>query len=226
MIDANRLRWTIQEGRRTIVVDRRPPRGTVHGPPIDTEDLVHPYLGPIATVHGRWLGRESFHAGAFATPAGAWLVVGPKEAGKSSLLAALHRAGHPVVCDDIAVLDGTNILAGPRAVDLRERPDDLDAALVREGERWRVGLPPIALRLPLAGWVELRWSDRRTLQDVPVAERLRRLAGWRQWQALASNPHAFLELAALPGFVFERPRGQMARDVEAIVDLCGRQQRA
>jgi hypothetical protein len=221
-LDADRMCWTIQDRRRTIVVERRPARGAIHGPPIDPEDLVHPYLGPIATVHGRWLGRESFHAGAFATADGAWLVVGPKEAGKSSLLAALHRAGHGILCDDIAVVDAGDLLAGPRALDLRERPAELDATLVRDGERWRVGLPPTAPRLRLAGWLELRWSDRRMLHDLPVAERLGRLAQWRQWKALDSDPQAFLDLAALPGFVLERPRAQIARDVADVVRLCGR----
>ena len=126
--------------------------------------LVHPYLAPAAAVIARWLGREPFHAGAFALDGGAWGVLGEREAGKSSLLAWLSLQGRSVVCDDMLVVAGDTVFAGPRSVDLRrETAVRLGAGeelgMIGARERWRVGLPPIEPEVPLAGWVFLEWGD-------------------------------------------------------------------
>ncbi|HEX6596847.1 MAG TPA: hypothetical protein VF045_07925, partial [Acidimicrobiales bacterium] len=82
-------------------------------------DLLHPYLAPAAALVWRWGGHEALHAGAFAGRAGAVLLLGAKAAGKSTTLAWLADAGVPVLSDDLAVIDGAEVLAGPRSIDLR-----------------------------------------------------------------------------------------------------------
>ena len=73
-----------------ILIDRRRRRVSFVVPhEVRPDELVHPYLAPAAAVIGRWHGRESIHAGAFAVDGGVWGVVGEREAGKSSTLAWL-----------------------------------------------------------------------------------------------------------------------------------------
>ena len=60
---------------------------------ISDEELAHPHLAPVGAIFALWAGRESLHAGAFVADGRAWGVLGTREAGKSTLLAALHAAG-------------------------------------------------------------------------------------------------------------------------------------
>jgi hypothetical protein len=84
------------------------------------EDLLHPYLAPVAAMAAYRDGREGFHGGAVLAGSVAWVVLGDKEAGKSSLLAQLALRGHVVVADDVVILDERGCaLAGPRFIDLR-----------------------------------------------------------------------------------------------------------
>lgn len=197
-------------GRR-LALDRHARTATFSGPALSAEDLVHPYLGPVATVFSRWLGREAYHAGAFVAGGGAWAVVGPMEAGKSSLLAAMFAEGHDVLAEDILVVERGMAFAGPRAIDLRSPPspplaDRIGVERVREGNRWRVRLPPIPIAMPLRGWFHLSWTDRLAIERIPPRERLRLAAGLRGWSGMVSDPQAVLELAALPAFAVGRPR--------------------
>ena len=84
------------------------------------EAWTHPHLSVTAVLAARWLGRRSFHSGAFVAGDGAWGVLGDRGQGKTSTLAWLASHGYPVVCDDILVLDGGTAFAGPRCLDLRE----------------------------------------------------------------------------------------------------------
>ena len=58
-VDIDRLR-----GAATFTMPARP----------TAAELVHPYLAPVAAVAARWLGHESFHAGAVEAGGGAWVV--------------------------------------------------------------------------------------------------------------------------------------------------------
>ncbi len=60
-------------------------------------------------------GREALHAGAVHTAAGAVAIAGPSGAGKSTLTAELVRRGHPLLADDVLVLesDRGRVLAHP-----------------------------------------------------------------------------------------------------------------
>ena len=88
---------------------------------------MHPTLSRLALHVALAQGRDALHAGALLGSAGAWAVVGTKEAGKSTLLAACARAGIEVMTDDALFIDGDSCLAGPRCIDLRPAPDRLIA---------------------------------------------------------------------------------------------------
>ncbi len=174
-------------------------------------ELVHPYMAPAAAVANRWLGRESVHAGAIAIGGRALGVVGAREAGKSSTLAWLARAGVEVLCDDLVVVDGCTVLPGPRSVDLREDA----AARLGAGEpigvtgarpRWRLRLGPVGAASTLHGWVFLGWGPRVEARALPASERIGRLAAQRGLRLPPVRPDALLELASLPAWELSRPR--------------------
>jgi hypothetical protein len=202
----------VDDGR--VEIERDPGRATFTTRlPLGDEELVHPYLGLAAAVYSRWLGRESFHAGAFEAGGGAWIVAGGKAAGKSTLLASLALRRRPVLADDVVVLDSGEALAGPRSVDLRA---DTAAALgvgedvtVPGGrERWRLTLPGAEARVPVAGWVFPVWADGPPeVVPVPPNERLVRFAGNRVLRVEPERPELLVELAALPAWELRRSRG-------------------
>ncbi|SCL35425.1 hypothetical protein GA0070616_5224 [Micromonospora nigra] len=210
---------------RTLVVDRLRGTATFYGPALTPDVLAHPYLAPVATIFNRWAGRETFHSGAFVQGGRAWAVVGPRTAGKSSLLATLAARDVPVVADDILVVDGNHVYAGPRCVDLRQPVPGTGqpGRLVRAGDRVRVALPPIEPRVPLGGWIFLRWGGAVELTRVPGSVLLARLAGQRSWPRLPSDPAALLTIGALPAWDLTRPRDWSAlvathRVVEGTLD--------
>jgi len=140
-----------------VLIDRHAGRARFEVPhPVRPDELVHPYLAPAAAVIGRWLGRESVHAGAIAVDGRALGIVGVRGAGKSSTLAGWALDGGEVLCDDLLVLDGRTTFVGPRSIDLRE-----DAAaqlgageaigVTGARERWRLRLAPIGNHHDLVG---------------------------------------------------------------------------
>ncbi|MFF0152999.1 hypothetical protein [Micromonospora sp. NPDC005203] len=199
---------------RTLALDRLRGTATFYGPPLTPDVLAHPYLAPVATTLNRWVGRETFHSGAFVLAGRAWAVLGPRTAGKSSLVAALAARGVPILTDDILVVDRADALAGPRCVDLRQPVPGvaLPARAVRGGERLRVALPPITSRVPLGGWFFLRWGAAVTRTRLPGASLLARLAGLRSFGQLPSDAAALLSIAALPAWELTRPRDWAALD--------------
>ena len=112
-VGEQRARLRLRSGGE-IAIDRAERRVLYRVPhPVRPDELVHPYLAPAAAVIARWMGRESMHAGAFAAGGQALGVVGTREAGKSSTLAWLARAGVDVLCDDMLIVDGDAPVAGP-----------------------------------------------------------------------------------------------------------------
>ncbi|MGC4880747.1 hypothetical protein ACLQ26_31280 [Micromonospora sp. DT43] len=212
-LDDRRGTRVLADGR-TLAVDREHGTATFYGPPLTPDVLAHPYLAPVATTVNRWAGREAFHSGAFVLAGRAWAVLGPRTAGKSSLLAALAARGVPVLTDDILVTDGVAAFAGPRCVDLRQPVPGvtLPSRRVRAGDRLRVGLAPIAPHVPLGGWLFLRWGATVGLTRLPQTVLLTRLAGLRSFGELPSDPEALLSIAALPGWDLTRPRDWAALD--------------
>ena len=176
------------------------------------DELVHPYLGLAAAVISRWVGRESFHAGAFEAAGGAWIVAGDKGAGKSALLASLALRGQSVLADDIVVVDRGQALAGPRSIDLRADTAEAlgvgeNVAVAHGRERWRMALSAAEPALPILGWVFPAWAEGPpTLEPVAPHDRLVRLAGSRVLRIATEQPELLVELAALPAWELRRGR--------------------
>jgi hypothetical protein len=194
-------------GGRQLLLRRGEGTATFTGPPLSHDELVHPYLGAAASVFSRWAGREVFHAGAFVGHGRAWALVGDREAGKSSLLAALAARGWPVLADDLVVTDGYQAFCGPRTIDLRRPLPGSAEPLTRArgGSRWRLFLPPLPGAVPLGGWIYLSWGPDVAMSAVPASVTLARLAARRTWPALPSAPETLLALAARPGWELARP---------------------
>jgi hypothetical protein len=193
-------------------VQREPAIATVRSPsPVSDADIVHPWLSRVGGMFGHWLGREVLHGGAFTGGDGAWVVLGGRPAGKSTLLAGLAGAGHEVLADDALVIEDGMLFAGPRCIDLR--PDAgkalgaSRARTARDGSRWRLDLPPAPAAVPLAGIVHLGWDRAPDVRPVEVARRIEllRAAAWL-------GPHdpiaqeTLLDFAALPTVELVRPR--------------------
>jgi hypothetical protein len=184
------------------------------------EDLLHPHLAPAAALYWQWAGREAIHAGVFEVGGGAILMLGDKEAGKSTTLAWLAtQGGTPVLSDDLAVLDGRDVLVGPRSIDLRVQGalPGVSEHLVRSGERNRVRLPAASPTLPLAGLVVLDWAPEAELEPVGFTTRMELIARQRTFPTVAANPTALLELASVPMVRAVRPR-----DLAGLAPFCRR----
>jgi hypothetical protein len=174
-------------------------------------DLVHPYLAPAAAVAARWAGRESFHAGAVVVGGRAWAVLGDKENGKSTTLAWLALTGHPVLADDLVVVDGDAALAGPRCIDLREESAahlgvGEPLGLVGQRERWRLGLDPVPAQVPLRGFVTLTWDGELAVEPLRGPERLLALLPGRTVRVAPDRPADMIDLSSLPVWRLRRPR--------------------
>jgi hypothetical protein len=180
---------------------------------LTSDAIVHPRLGMLAAIYAHWLrGRMAFHAGAFITGGRAWAVVGERQDGKSTLIAALALDGFPVIGDDTLVLDGDRCLPGVRCVDLRP---DAAAALgvgtevvtVRGGDRDRLLLDGEPHAAPLAGWLFLKWADEPAVRALDTRERIARIASCQGWHRRGvTEPRRLLDLAGLPGWELARPR--------------------
>jgi hypothetical protein len=210
-VDDDRGELLLRSGGR-ILIDR--PAGKVSfvvPHEVRPDELVHPYLAPAAAVIGRWHGRESIHAGAFAVDGDVWGVVGEREAGKSSTLAWLAMAGVDVLCDDMLVIDGRTPFRGPRSIDLRadaaERFEAGEAIGVTGArERWRLRLDQAPDGQTLAGFLLLTWGDRVEVRALGASERLQRLIPQRGVRLEPTRVEALLDLASLPAFEISRPR--------------------
>jgi hypothetical protein len=204
-------------GGRQLHLHRGERTATFTGPPVSPDELVHPYVGAAAAVFSRWAGREVYHAGAFVCGGLAWAVLGGREAGKSSLLAALAARRLPVLADDLVVTDGHQAFCGPRTIDLRQPPPGSSEPVTRarSGSRWRLSLPPLPAAVPLGGWIHLRWQAQVAMPAVPASVLLGRLAAGRTWPGLPSDPRTLLALAARPGWDLGRP-ADWARLDEAV----------
>lgn len=211
-LTATHAAWPTGPAGETVV-DRAAGVVRIREPgPLSSTSAVHPRLGMAGAVFAQWLGREAFHAGAFVHRGAAWAVVGEREDGKSTLMAALTVAGVPVVTDDTLVVDDGLCLSGVRCLDLRgDAPEHLGVAdrapTVREGARRRLFLPPPPPPTPLAGWFFLRWGDEVSVREVPAARRPARIAGLKRWHRRGvPDAHRLLALSALPAWELQRPR--------------------
>jgi hypothetical protein len=207
--DRARLRLA-PEGSLIIDRDTRTSVFTMPNPPSDAE-LAHPYLAATAAIAARWDGWQSFHGGGFVVDGRVWGLLGEREVGKSSLLAAIAGLGVGVVTDDVLVLHNGRALAGPRCIDLRQQAAvglGMGETIGRVGtrERWRIPLPPVDPELPLAGWITLEWSGETSFERVRPSERFPRLLDNLTVILDPPDPPAVLSLASLPMVTLRRPR--------------------
>lgn len=180
------------------------------------DELVHPYLAPVATIANHWFERTTFHGGAFVHGQGAWAVLGGRGAGKSSLLGWCTLHGLGVVTDDALALQGMSVFAGPRCVDLRPQSArrfgiGRNLGLVRDRERWRVELGPIDASLPLAGWVALDWGESVGVSALP-RDRLLQMLMEQRGVNLPVDPVTMLDLLGRPAVCLTRPQRWEALD--------------
>jgi hypothetical protein len=221
-VDGARVRIDAGGGWR-VALDLDAMTATFRGIPIDAPEFVHPGLAAAAAIAARALGRSAFHAGGFVVDSVAWGVIGAREAGKTTLLAALAAAGAPIVADDLLVVEGTRVFAGPRCLDLRgDVPAQLPVTQVRDGQRRRLTLPPAAADYPLAGWLFLDWGAAVGLDRLDMSQRLRALAPARSWAVVGDDAAPLLDAATLPGWRLRRPRrlADLPRVVELLLDPC------
>lgn len=185
--------------------------------------MVHPFLSGTCAVVSRWFGRESFHGGAFERGGRAWAVVGDRAAGKSSAMGWLAMNGYQVLTDDLVVIDGLEVLAGPRCLDLRTDAaahlgvgDDLGVVGARR--RWRVSLPSAPTRLPLGGWIIPAWGDSIDIAGLPPLGRLAQVMPHLMLHT-PLDAAAVLELAAVPCLRFARPAAwsSLSSSMEALL---------
>ena len=126
--------------------------------------LIHPISTVPLAILARWRGDVTLHGGAFAAGGAAWVVMGERNSGKSTMLASvLPKHGHPVVADDLVVIDH-HIWAGPHCVDLREEAASRlqparDLGDFGSRRRFRLSSPPAPARLPLGGFFLMDWHD-------------------------------------------------------------------
>jgi len=192
---------------------------------ITDDELAHPYLAPIAAVHSHWLGRAAFHAGAIVVAGRAWGVIGERQAGKSTLLAAIASEGGVVLSDDLLVMEGGNVFCGPRTLDLREEAarwfgGTRSLGMAGARERWRLDLGPAPEAAPLAGWIVPGWSADIMVERQPGAAAAHHIAPARSVTGLAIEPQVFLAAAAHPAVAFNRPKDltQVAAGVHRLLD--------
>lgn len=145
---------------------------------LSDDELLHPWLVPAAATVSAWHGRRVMHGGLVSNGTKAVAIVGDKEGGKSTLLAWLaFEAGLSVMCDDLVVLDGERVFAGPACIDLRpgsvpHLPEVVGSTLVRDGTRLRVPLPKTPPVAEFMGVIVLEWSEHTAMPGVPPGERL------------------------------------------------------
>lgn len=220
---------TLDAGGHFSVEVVRAPRFAVRvtsGHPLATPALVHPVMAFVGAVVASWTGRLSFHAAAVVIQGRAWLVLAHPGGGKSTLAVTMRAHGHAVLSDDLAVVDGRTVLAGPRSADLREEAaahlaiGRLHHALAGR-ERWRTDLGTAPYEAPLGGMVTLEWAEGFSLRRPGVAERLGILATFDALGRGLVRPSAFLDLLDVPLYEIRRARDWSGMDatLSSIEDL-------
>jgi hypothetical protein len=202
--------WLVGGGRIDVRRDPLTVRFTTREP-LSADTILHPYLGLPASIASRWLGRHALHGGAFAHAGRAWALLGEREAGKSATLAQLLSTGSTVLSDDILIIDGTNVFAGPRSVDLRAEAAALvggePLGVVGSRPRWRLRPPESSGTMPLGGIVELAWGEYTRLEPLDPRARLQALIGSSVLRPRPADAVELLELAALSAWRFVRIPG-------------------
>lgn len=193
-------------------LDRTTAEAVYHVPtPIGVEALVHPYLAPAAALAAVWQGWHPYHAAGVVIDGGVWAISGDREVGKSTLVAALAARGFAVMADDLVVVRDTDVLAGPRTIDLRDDHDGRFGATRSLGvtgmrERWRIDLPAAPHSTPLCGWIYPEWAESTSIEELDLATKLALPHEQRAAGFTAPQPEHALWMARLPAVRFGRRR--------------------
>jgi hypothetical protein len=190
-------------------LDRQSSRATLLARRAEDGQLLHPFLATVAVIFSWWLGRPAFHGGAFADSRGcAWGLLGQRGAGKSSTLAELVARGSTIVTDDLLVVAGGSVLAGPRLIDLRadaaSRLRRTRGSIVRDGARFRLQLGPAPAEPPLVGWIFLSWGPQLSLRRLAPSEWL--AAATSHLNTVTTGSSSILDLAGAEAWELTRPR--------------------
>jgi hypothetical protein len=207
----------------TVSVVRDPLVVTMAAPTtIPDEMVVHPLMAFVGAVVARWTRRSAFHATAVLIGGRAWVLLGAPGSGKSTLASGLAARGHPVLADDLAVIDDHTVLAGPRSCDLRpEAARRLGRGELLKDEvgrpRWREELPPAPYEAPLGGFIQLGWGDETAMSTAGGRERLTALARHEALGAGPTSQTSFFDLLDVPALKLARPVSWDALD--PVLDL-------
>ena len=126
-------------------------------------DLAHPYLSVTGMLNAYGGDGLGLHAGAVVIDGRAWVIVAAKGGGKTTSLALLDRAGHPVLADDLSVVGPQlQVHRGPRFLDLRREVAERlaigeDRGFIGMRRRWRYRIRDAPLTAPLGGVVVPVW---------------------------------------------------------------------
>ncbi|HXR31562.1 MAG TPA: hypothetical protein VN752_10535 [Solirubrobacterales bacterium] len=225
---------SLGEPRGSLLEVRREPASiTVEFPDATTpEALVHPLLALPLSILARWRGDLTLHAGGFFAAGRAWGVIGVREAGKSTMLAKLAQNGCPLLADDLLVLDGGVVRAGPACIDLR--PDVAERfqgarflGQVGDRPRYRLATPHGPGRAELAGLFLLDWSEDAEIgiEPVPASEALQIIHKQEYIGLLGpTDPKKVMKLLGTPVWRVRRPRdwGRTEEAVAAVLDVTAR----
>jgi hypothetical protein len=114
--------------------------------------------------------------------------------------------------DDVLIVDGETVMAGPRSIDLRrEAAERLGTGElighVGARERWRAPLAPVPAELPLRGWITLEWGDAVAVEPIRGVDRLQALIPHRGVRLTPAKPAALVQFSGLPHLRLIRPHG-------------------
>jgi hypothetical protein len=218
LVDRNRVDGECvaigERGASLVEVHREPASITLELPEATSADaLVHPLLTAPISILARWRGDLTLHAGGFYANERAWAMVGAREAGKSTALASLARRGCPLLADDLIVLDGDVVRAGPACIDLRpdvaaRMPGARFLGEVGGRPRYRLATPHGPARTRIGGFFLLDWSDdgRVRVESVPLAEALQVIYEQEYIGLLGpADPKKVLDLLGTPMWRVSRP---------------------
>jgi hypothetical protein len=181
--------------------------------PTTPEELVHPVLTMPISILARWRGDLTLHAGCFYAGDRAWGVMGPREAGKSTMLANLAEREVPLLADDLLVFDQGVVHPGPSCIDLRpdvaERmPEARFLGEINDRARYRLTTPPPPSRPRLGGFFLLSWGEEERVEvtRMEASEALRVLYEQEYIGLLGpADPLKILDLLGTPMWRVERP---------------------
>lgn len=204
---------------RSISLRRTPAEACYVGESeLSLAEVIHPFLAPAASVHAEWQGWIPIHAGAFYVNGGAWLLLANRVGGKSTTLAALAASGVPVLADDLVVLRGSRVMAGPRSVDLRQPGpfDATDLGKVGERRRWRMSLPSVVPEAPVVGAISLKWSTMSEVRPLSAADRSQAM---KSALSMSVSPRLFLTTLAIPAYEIRRSRGAIDQTLRLVDEV-------